>query len=184
MEKLIIILSFFCWNYVFTQNNNDTIHSNKLDSLIWEEINKYRVQNEIKPSIVFEDSLMRAYTKRVTEENFNIYPTKHSDSIGYWCNSECLYSNKTTGGLNWEVRINRILNNDFDGYAKLAVQGWIASPSHNHQILRKDIEVSTIYSLILIDYKNQVIRFDTTFHGLSNEPNSTFDNNYNYYLKK
>jgi hypothetical protein len=184
MEKLIIILSFFCWNYVFTQKNNDTIHSNKLDSLIWEEINTYRVQNEINPFVVFEDSLMRAYTKRVAEKNINIFPTKHSDSIGYWCNTECLYTNRTEGGLNWEERINRIISNDFDSYVKLAVQNWINSPSHNHQISRKDIEVATIYNLIIIDHSKKSIRFDATFHGLSNEPNSTFDNNYNYYLKK
>ena len=84
MEKIVkILVLFYCLN-AFAQGNCDTIRSTKLDYLIWNEINFYRISNQIKPFNVFEDSLMRAYTKRVAEENIKIHPTKHSDSIGYW----------------------------------------------------------------------------------------------------
>jgi len=180
MEKIVKILAlFYCFN-IFAQGNCDTIRSTKLDYLIWNEINLYRISNQIKPFNVFEDSLMRAYTKRAAEENIKIYPTKHSDSIGYWCNSECLYTQKTTGEFKWDEKIKNIINENYIEYAKAAVEGWDMSPSHKHQLLRKDIEVATFYSIIVIDYSNKSIRFDTTFQGLSNEPSPTFDNTYNF----
>lgn len=160
----------------------DTIRTFKLDSLVWININKYRTSKSIRPFIVFEDSLMREYTKRVSEQNILIYPTKHSDSVGYWCNSECLYTYIQRGNLHWDEEINSINQNDFSNLAQRAVQGWVNSPSHNLQISREDIIVSTVYCIVIIDYKKKEFRFDATFHGLLHNENATFGNTYSYYI--
>ena len=177
MEKIIIIICTLLSLKSHCQRRIDTIQSIRLDSLIWSKINQYRISQDLEPILIFEDSLMRSYSRRVTEGNFKRDITKHSDSLGYWSNSECLYRMKRKGNLNWDNYILEIQNENFEYFAEQAVTGWINSESHNHEITRKDIHAATIYSLISVDYANQELRFEVTYSALSSVF-KTFDNFY------
>lgn len=177
MKTVLAILLSVIVSNSFSQ---DTIRSIKLDSLIWEKINEYRLTQNAEPFVVFEDSLMRDFANRVANRNISLFPTKHSSDLGYWSNSECLYTTRESGSFTWDEDLERILNQEFDLLANEVVQGWIHSPTHEHQISRPDIDVATIVTIIIVDVDNKKVRLDATFEGLSNEPNSTFDNTYVY----
>ena len=178
MKKLLILLFLFISSVSFAQ---DTIRSIELDSLIWNEINEYRISKQVTPFNIFEDSLMRDYASTVANRNIKIFPTRHSSDLGYYSNSECLYTYRANYSFSWPEISNNLTNEDFDFLAKLTVQAWINSSTHEHQISRPDIDVSTIVSILIIDWDEKCIRFDSTFQGLSNLPNATFDNTYVYH---
>ncbi len=173
---LTILLMIFSIN-CFSQ---DTIKSIKLDSLIWNKMNQYRSTKNIPHFNVFEDSLMRDFANKVANRNISLFPTKHSSDLGYWSNSECLFTYRAEYTFSWPKIHENLKNNDFEFLADLALEGWINSPTHEHQISRHDIDVSTVVSILIVDIEKQSIRFDSTFEGLSNEPNATFDNTYVY----
>ena len=65
MKILILILTVLS----FSAYSQDTIRSQKLDSLIWIKINTYRTSIGEKPCTSFETSTMRKYSKKITERN-------------------------------------------------------------------------------------------------------------------
>ena len=177
MKTLAAILFTFFSLTCFSQ---DTIRSIELDSLIWNKINEYRLTKNVKIFNVFEDSLMRDYANKVADRNIKIFPTRHSSDLGYYSNSECLYTVRANYSFSWPKISNYITNEDFEFLAEGAVQAWIHSPTHEHQISRPDIDIATIVSILIVDWDEKYIRFDSTFQGLSNHPNATFDNIYVY----
>ena len=178
MKNLITIVFLVLSFNSFSQEIE--IKSIKLDSLIWKKINEYRISKHVKPFNIFEDSLMRDYANTVANRNIKIFPTQHSNDLGYYSNSECLYTVRTNYSFNWPKVSNYITNEDFEFLAEGAVHAWIHSSTHEHQISRPDIDVATIVSILIVNWDDKYIRFDSTFQGLSNHPNATFDNTYVY----
>lgn len=169
-----IAVAFFVLLSFFSISQTERIESNRLDSLIWNKINEYRISKGLSPFIVFEDSLMRKFCTRVAYGNFNRPMQRHSDSVGYWSNAECLYRYETSGSF-----FTNIVNDDnvdLELLAQKAVQGWIHSPTHEAAISRSSDCAATIVSIISIDVKNKSIRFDATFHSL--DKNRTTFNGY------
>ena len=177
MKTLAAILFTFFSLTCFSQ---DTIRSIGLDSLIWNKINEYRLTKNVKIFNVFEDSLMRDYANKVADRNIKIFPTRHSSDLGYYSNSECLYTVRANYSFSWPKISNYITNEDFEFLAEGAVQAWIHSSTHEHQISRPDIDIATIVSILIVDWDEKYIRFDATFQGLSNHSHATFDNTYVY----
>ena len=177
MKTLAAILFTFFSLTCFSQ---DTIRSIELDSLIWNKINEYRLTKNVKIFNVFEDSLMRGYANKVADRNIKIFPTRHSSNLAYYSNSECLYTYRANYSWGWPEISNNITNEDFDFLAELAVQAWIHSSTHEHQISRPYIDVVAIVSILIVNWNDKYIRFDSTFEGLSNHPNATIDNTYVY----
>ena len=174
----IILTLFILVTSVFSYCQ-DTIQSNKLDSLIWEKINQYRESKGVPVFDSFEDSLMRQFTRRLASRNLSLYPTKHSDSVGYWCNAECLFTYRCSGDISFKEKVFDIMNNEFEFLAEKAVNNWINSPTHEQAISRSSYDVSNVIGLIVIDTTNKIIRFDATYHALENKKGST-SNNYIY----
>ena len=177
MKTLLTILTLIP-SYIMGQQ--EIIQSVKLDSLIFEKINEYRLTKNVKPFVVFEDSLMRDYANKVADRNIKIFPTRHSSDLGYYSNSECLYTVRGNYSFSWPKISNYITNEDFEFLAEGALQAWIHSSNHEHQISRPDIDIATIVSILIVDWDEKYIRFDATFQGLSNHSNATFDNTYVY----
>jgi hypothetical protein len=179
MKRLLILV--FTLGSGILQAQTEKIESVALDNLIWKKINVYRSLKGTTPFIAFEDSLMRAFCTRLAHRNIEIYPPLHSDSVGYWSNAECLYSYKYSGA-NFNNLVNEIRSGNVESFAERAVQSWIHSPTHERAISRPEYNIATVVSIIVIDYDNKTIRFESTYHALDKEHN-TF-NGYVYHIKK
>ena len=177
MKTLAIILAIS-----FISNAQiEKIESLTLDSLIWKKVNVYRVSKGVTPFIAFEDSLMRDFCTRVAHRNIEKSIPLHSDSVGYWSNAECLYLYKYSGD-NFNTLANQLLSGNFEALAERAVQSWIHSPTHEELISGPEYNIATVVSIIVIDYINKTVRFESTYHALDKEHN-TF-NDYIYHTKK
>ncbi|CAB4175617.1 hypothetical protein UFOVP972_280 [uncultured Caudovirales phage] len=179
MKTIAII--FFALLSFSSISQVERIESTQLDSLIWKKINEYRITQSLSPFIVFEDSLMRKFCTRVAYGNFNRSLQRHSDSVGYWSNAECLYRYETSGSFFTNIISDRG-EIDLELLAQKAVQGWIHSPTHEAAISRSNDGAATIVSIISIDRKNKSIKFDATFHSL--DKSKTTFNGYVYPITK
>lgn len=192
MKTYIIknIYQLFCLSILFfplTIEGQDTIQSEKLDSMIWKKINDYRVQLNVPKATIFERGLMRSFSRRVTNGNVLSGKSVHSDSVGYFCNTECLFQLIYTGNSpDVFSHVEDFRNGKFDYLAERAVEGWKNSPSHNRLITKNEYTISTITSMIIITpldngYK---ILFETSHHSLSNQVGATFTDEMDAYVAK
>ena len=65
--RILLILLTLIPSYITGQQ--EIIESIKLDSLIFEKINDYRVSKGVDPFVAFEDSLMRDFSYELTRLN-------------------------------------------------------------------------------------------------------------------
>jgi hypothetical protein len=175
------IIVFFSFISFISISQIERIESVTLDSLIWSKINDYRSLKEVSPFVVFEDSLMRDFCTRVAHRNIQKPIPLHSDSVGYWSNAECLYLYKYSGD-NFNSLVNELHDGNFEALAERTVQSWIHSPTHEKAISRPEYNIATVVSVIVIDYTNKTVRFESTYHAL--DKNHTTFNNYIYNTKK
>jgi hypothetical protein len=166
-----IAIAFFALLSFSSISQVERIESTKLDSLIWKKINEYRISKGLKSFAVFEDSLMRDFSTRVAYRNFNMKIPLHSDSVGYWSNSECLY-HYSASAMTAVDPINQITVGNLEFIAEKTVHAWIHSPTHEREISRPEYNIATVVSIITIDKKNRLIRFDATFHALDKDHNT------------
>ena len=163
MKTLILIFIAFS----FSALGQDTIRSQKLDSLIWKKINEYRTSINRKPCTTFESSYLREFSRLVTERNSVMKTGVHSDEFPMDNGGECLFQSIIKGTCSPDVKkqINLILDGNLEELAEMAVQNWIDSPTHRAIISNPTWTVSTITSKIVIvdSGKTQYIRFDTTY---------------------
>jgi len=179
--KKIISLTTFAFLTFYSVSQIERIESIKLDSLIWMKINEYRLSKGAPAFKIFEDSLMRRFSTRVANRNIEKEIPRHSDSVGYWSNAECLYRYNVTGSIS-KMHLNGLNHENIEFLAEKTVQAWINSPTHERAISRPEYNIATIVSIIIIDRKNESIRFDATFHALDKDHN-TF-NGYVYKRKR
>jgi len=161
MKSLILIFI----SLSFSALGQDTIRSQKLDSLIWIKINEYRTSLGEKPCVSFESSTMRKYSKRITERNSLVKTGFHSDSVGITCNGECLFQLVTRGDSpGVKKKVEDALSENFEYLADQAVQSWINSSSHEAIISYPTWTVSTVTSKVVISQDKQNLRLDCSYH--------------------
>ena len=161
MKILILILTALC----FSAYCQDTIRSQKLDSLIWIKINTYRTSISEKPFTSFETTTMRKYSKKITERNSFVKIGFHSDSVGITCNGECLFQLVATGNSpSVKKMLDDVLSGNFEYLAQQAVQNWINSSSHEAILSYSTWTVSTVTSKAVVSKDKTSMRFDCSYH--------------------
>jgi hypothetical protein len=158
----------------------EIIESSALDSLVYNKINEYRVSVGSPKFKAFEDSLMRAFSYRVTRKNSTIEPIKHTDSCAYFHNVECVYNRTITGKIT-DFQ-DAIRTNNLEYFADNIVQAWIKSPSHRHGISYDKYHIATVTTRITLDSEKKIARLDASYHALSSTMRTI--NGYEYKLKK
>lgn len=170
MKSLILIFIVLS----FSALGQDTIRSQKLDSLIWIKINEYRTSLGEKPCVSFESSTMRKYSKRITERNSLVKTGFHSDSVGIVCNGECLFQLVTRGDSpGVKKKVEDALSGNFEYLAEQAVTSWINSSSHEAIISYPTWTQSTVTSKVVISEDKTNLRFDCSYHCKPAESNVT-----------
>ena len=156
----------------------EIIESIKLDSLIFEKINDYRVSKGVDPFVAFEDSLMREFSYKLTRENAQKTSIEHSKDMKFdYYNVECIYSNRIYRYM--DRTISEIENGNYDRLVEGAVEAWINSPSHENGISNPYYYIATVTSRITIDKKKREILFVTSYHALSKDRGSYSKYTYN-----
>ena len=133
MKFLLTILTLIP-SYIMGQQ--EIIESIKLDSLIFEKINSYRLRKGVNPFVAFEDSLMRDFSYELTRLNSTKETIEHSKDNTYeYYNVECIYSIKKYDTINsTEWFIKQIETGNYTKMAGEVLEGWINSPSHENGI--------------------------------------------------
>lgn len=178
IRVFILLLTSFVSSMVNSQI--EVFEFRALDSLVYNKINEYRVSVGSPKFKAFEDSLMRAFSYRVTRKNSYIEPIKHTDSCAYFHNVECVY-NRTITGKTTDFQ-DAIRTNNLEYFADYIVQAWIKSPSHRHGISYDKYHIATVTTRITIDHKKKEARLDASYHALSSNMGTI--NGYVYKLKK
>jgi hypothetical protein len=124
-----ILLTIACIGFGIQVHAQDTVvKSVHLDSLIVNEINRYRTGLGVPTIKVFEYGAMRKISYALTDSNSNREFIEHSkgDKIFVGYNSECIFRYKTT-----QSNSVNLTEADLQTLAKRTVQAWIDSPNHN-----------------------------------------------------
>ena len=161
------ILILVCLNVpLFAQDL--VIKSLKLDSLIFNEINKYRISFGSPVVKKMDNDKLKKRSYQLTELNSKWetdFDHTRGDGLFIGYNSECIYQIQTTGGkfnkanLNDEVILKEL--------AKITVDAWIASNDHNYLIRSKIVDYSTITSIMRRDGKR--FKLTVSYHDIDIE---------------
>ena len=166
MKILLIILTLIP-PYIMGQQ--EIIESIKLDSLIFEKINDYRISKGVDRFEAFDNSLMRNFSYNLTRENSKKTMIEHSKGNNYeYYNVECIYSHKKYGTMNstqWFVQ--QIETGNYTEMADKVVEGWINSPSHENGISNPYYYIATVTSRITLNKRTKEGLLVVSYHGLS-----------------
>ena len=163
--KWIIIL--VCIN-VSSFAQDLVIKSLKLDSLIFNEINKYRISFGSPVVQKMDNDKLKKRSYILTELNSKWetdFDHTRGDGLFIGYNSECIYQIQTTGG-----KFNKANLNDegiLKELAKITVDAWIASNDHNYLIRSKIVDYSTITSIMRRDGKR--FKLTVSYHDIDIE---------------
>jgi hypothetical protein len=163
--KWIIIL--VCIN-VSSFAQDLVIKSLKLDSLIFNEINKYRISFGSPIVNKMDNDKLKKRSYILTELNSKWetdFDHTRGDGLFIGYNSECIYQIQTTGG-----KFNKANLNDegiLKELAKITVDAWIASNDHNYLIRSKIVDYSTITSIMRRDGKR--FKLTVSYHDIDIE---------------
>ena len=186
MRTFFLALSIVLFSF-YSSSQETFIVSTKLDSLIWNKVNEYRLSIGVPSCNIFENGMMREYSKRVTLSNSKLMVGVHSDSVGYLCNSECIFDCRMSGNTkDLVLEVEEVLAGNFEKLAELTVQGWINSPSHRNKISRVDYTISTVTSFVKITKtgSSYSLKLTCSYHNLSNKPGSTFSKTTDSYVSQ
>lgn len=186
MRTFFLVLSIVVFSF-YSSSQETFIVSTKLDSLIWNKVNEYRLSIGVPSCNIFENGMMREYSKRVTLSNSKLMVGVHSDSVGYLCNSECIFDCRMSGNTkDLVLDVEEVLAGNFEKLAELTVQGWINSPSHKNKISRVDYTISTVTSFVKITKtgSSYSLKLTCSYHNLSNKPGSTFSKTTDSYVSQ
>lgn len=161
-----IVIALFTLVSSLATSQVERIESQELNRLVFNKINDYRISKGVKPFAAFEDSLMEDYSYRLTKLNSERVGPIHSDSVGYYCNGECIYRYSASG--NNQIVLD-IIKYDYESLADRVVSQWINSPTHENILSGKTFNVATVTSILVIDRKNNSIQYDTSLHTLDKD---------------
>jgi hypothetical protein len=128
------------------------IKSLKLDSLIFNEINKYRISFGSPVVQKMDNDKLKKRSYILTELNSKWetdFDHTRGDSAFVGYNTECIYQQINTGG-----KFNKADLSDetiLKELAKITVDAWIASNDHNYLIRGDYVDYSTITSIMRRD---------------------------------
>ena len=158
------ILIMICLNVsLFAQDL--VIKSLRLDSMIFNEINKYRISFGSPIVKKMDNDKLKKRSYILTELNSKWetdFDHTRGDSVFVGYNSECIYQIKTTGG-----KFNKADLNDegiLKELAKITVDAWIASNNHNYLIRYKFVDYSTITSIMRRD--DNRFKLTVSYHAI------------------
>ena len=146
------------------------IKSLRLDSMIFNEINKYRISFGSPIVKKMDNDKLKKRSYILTELNSKWetdFDHTRGDSVFVGYNSECIYQIKTTGG-----KFNKADLNDegiLKELAKITVDAWIASNNHNYLIRYKFVDYSTITSIMRRD--DNRFKLSVSYHAIDIEIN-------------
>ena len=146
------------------------IKSLRLDSLIFNEINKYRISFGSPIVKKMDNDKLKKRSYILTELNSKWetdFDHTRGDGLFIGYNSECIYQIQTTGG-----KFNKANLNDegiLKELAKITVDAWIASNDHNYLIRSKIVDYSTITSIMRRDGKR--FKLTVSYHDIDIEMN-------------
>jgi hypothetical protein len=128
------------------------IKSLKLDSLIFKEINNYRLSFGSPIIEKMDNDKLKKRSYQLTELNSKWetdFDHTRGDSafIGY--NTECIYQQINTGGKFNKADLSD--ENILKELTKITVDAWIASNDHNYLIRSEYVDYSTITSMMRRD---------------------------------
>ena len=168
MKTLLTILALIP-SYMMGQQ--EIIESIKLDSLIFEKINEYRISKGVDRFVSFEDSLMREFSNNLTRENSKKTMIQHSKGNNYtYYNVECIYSHKKYGTINsTEWFVKQIESGNYNEMADKVIEGWINSPSHENGISNPYYHIATVTSRITLNKRAKEGLLVVSYHGLSKD---------------
>lgn len=177
--RILLILLTLIPSYITGQQ--EIIDSIKLDSLIFEKINDYRVSKGVNPFVAFEDSLMRDFSYELTRLNSTKETIEHSKEDKYeYYNVECIYSHKKYGTINsTEWFVNQIETGNYTAMADNVLEGWINSPSHENGISNPYYQIATVTSRITLNKETKVGLLVVSYHALSKNRGSYSKYTYN-----
>ena len=166
MKFLLTILTLIP-SYIMGQQ--EIIESIKLDSLIFEKINDYRISKGVDRFEAFDNSLMRNFSYNLTRENSKKTMIEHSKDNKYeYYNVECIYSHKKYGTINsTEWFVNQIETGNYTEMADEVLEGWINSPSHENGISNPGYYIATVTSRITLNKRTKEGLLVVSYHGLS-----------------
>jgi len=173
MKKSVLIFILIYATSVFGQikvNLDGTpIKSIKLDSLIFMEINKYRLTVN-KPSLkIFDTTELRKTSYRLTDRNTilsnsNFDHTRDPDLRFKGYSSECIFMFEKYSIGN-PLTDTELTDSELEFLAKTTVQAWIDSPNHNYIISANYIKRVAITSTVTI--KDNRLRLIVSYHDIS-----------------
>ena len=136
MKKLAILFAIL----ISISAQAQQVRSSRLDSLIWQEINVYRLGLGGSPVTKFNNGALRKRSYQLTNLNAGRPEIDHtrgdSTFVGY--NTECIYMYKTSGTtVSKKYSVNALTDEVLQEIAKIVVQAWIDSPNHNFRIASK-----------------------------------------------
>ena len=163
MKKLLAIVAIL----ISTSAQAQYIKSNRLDSLIWKEINVYRLSLGVYPVKKFNTDALRKRSYQLTDLNATLPQIDHtrgdSTFVGY--NTECIYVFKTRGPfVSTKYNLNAITDVLLKEIAKMVVASWIKSPNHNYLISSASVAESTVTSIMESD--KDYFRITVSYHDL------------------
>ncbi len=164
MKKLLAIVAIL----ISTSAQAQYIKSNRLDSLIWKEINVYRLSLGVYPVKKFNTDALRKRSYQLTNLNATLPLIDHtrgdSTFVGY--NTECIYLFKTSGtSVSKKYNINVLTDVLLKEIAKIVVDAWIISPNHNYLIASRVVGESTITSIM--EFGKDSFRITVSYHDLN-----------------
>ena len=165
--RILLILLTLIPSYITGQQ--EIIESIKLDSLIFEKINDYRISKGVDRFEAFDNSLMRNFSYNLTRENSKKTMIEHSKDNKYeYYNVECIYSHKKYGTINsTEWFIKQIETGNYTEMADEVLEGWINSPSHENGISNPGYYIATVTSRITLNKRTKEGLLVVSYHGLS-----------------
>lgn len=185
MKKLIILFSLI----TFSVNAQKTIKSIKLDSAVFEEIAKVRIENNQPSVLKFFYGKIREFSYTVTDKNCDVDYFEHSvmDSTRKYCNAECIYQHKLIFGDANKYDVDSHPDQIYV-LAKHAVDAWMSSPSHRNAILMSWNRSFTITSQIEISQNGKSAIVSISYHAVQHtdklgEIPYGLQNDASYYMK-
>jgi uncharacterized protein YkwD len=169
MKGIIFILTILILIPSYVMGQKEIIESVKLDSLIFEKINDYRISKGVDRFEAFDNSLMREFSYNLTRENSKKTRIEHSKDNNYeYYNVECIYSHKKYGTINsTQWFIQQIATGNYTEMADEVVEGWINSPSHENGISNPNYYIATVTSRITLNKRTKEGLIVVSYHGLS-----------------
>lgn len=148
--------------------NAQQIKSSHLDSLIWHEINKYRIRLSIAPVKIYNNENLRKRSYQLTclnaNRSVNDFDHTQGDSVFVGYNTECIFNLQIKGTSANQYTKDNINEARLNELAKIVVNAWIKSPNHNYLIRSAMVKESTVTSIM--ESNTNYFKLTVSYHDI------------------